>query len=145
MNYVNLKKACWFRCVRSFLFQSRCIIAEPLTYILNLSVTKAEIPKIWKVAIVSPVYKSGDKTDPNSNLKKKKKSKFSVLPCVAKVMEKLINKQLIGFRNKNNIASKVQSGFRSSFSCTTAVVKVMHDIYNALETTILCSYFYRPC
>ncbi len=54
-------------------------------------------------------------------------------------MEKLINKQLIGFLNTNNILSKVQSGFRSSFSCTTAVVKVMNDIYNALETQQLCA------
>ncbi len=63
-----------------------------------------EIPKIWKVAIVSPVYKSGDKTDPDSY------RPISVLPCVAKGMEKCINKQLIGFINTNNILSKVQSG-----------------------------------
>ncbi len=54
-------------------------------------------------------------------------------------MEKLINKQLIGFVNTNKILSKVQSGFRSSFSCTTAVVNVMNDIYNALETQQLCA------
>ncbi len=85
------------------------------------------------VAIVSPVYKSGDNTDPNSY------RPVSVLPCVAKVMEKFMNKQLIGFLNANTILSQVQSGFRYSFSCTTAVVKVMNDIYALLETQQMCA------
>ncbi len=83
------------------------------------------------VAIVSPVYKSGDNTDPNSY------RPVSVLPCVAKVMEKCMNKQLIGFLNTNTILSQVQSGFRSSFSCI-AVVKV-NDIYALLETQQMCA------
>lgn len=46
---------------------------------------------------------------------------------------------MIGFLNKCNILSDVQSGFRSSFNCITAVKKVMSDIYNVLETQQFCA------
>ncbi len=47
-----------------------------------------------EIATVWPVYKSGDKTEPNFY---SYPISVLVLPCVAKVMEKSINKQLIGF------------------------------------------------
>ncbi len=34
-------------------------IAEPLTYLFNLSISHCEIPKIWKSAFVSPLFKGG--------------------------------------------------------------------------------------
>ncbi len=67
LHKLNSKKPAGLDTLDPFFFKVGApIISEPLTYIFNLSITTAEIPKIWKVATVSPVYKSGDKTDPNS-------------------------------------------------------------------------------
>lgn len=36
-------------------------IAEPLAYIINLSLTQGIVPKMTKIAKIIPIYKSGDK------------------------------------------------------------------------------------
>lgn len=38
-------------------------IAEPLAYIINLSLTQGIVPKMTKIAKIIPIYKSGDKND----------------------------------------------------------------------------------
>ena len=38
-------------------------IAEPIAYIINLSMKKSVIPLDWKVARVTPLFKAGDRTD----------------------------------------------------------------------------------
>lgn len=39
-------------------------LARPTTQLINLSVIQTVVPPAWKVATVTPVFKSGDKTHP---------------------------------------------------------------------------------
>lgn len=66
---------------------------------------------------------------------------ISILPCLSKVMEKLVNKQLTGYLTAHNILSDVQSGFCSGFGCVTATLKVLNDITSALDSILRAAIF----
>ena len=55
------------------------IIASPLTCIVNLSLESGMIPTDWKVAVVTPLYKSG------SHSEKGNYRPISVLPILSKI------------------------------------------------------------
>ena len=53
-------------------------VSELITYIINLTISTSTIPSEWKTAKVTPIYKSGDKSDPNNY------RPISVLPLISK-------------------------------------------------------------
>ena len=72
-------------------------IAPSLTYIFNLSLEIGRFPDALKVAKVTPLYKKGSKDDPGNY------RPISVLPVIAKVLEKLVNGRLMDYLESNNI------------------------------------------
>lgn len=64
------------------------LIAKPLTDIFNLSLTTMQIPKIWKSAFVTPLFKGGDPKIVNNY------RPVSKLCILSKILESLINEQL---------------------------------------------------
>lgn len=94
---------------------------NPLTHIINYSIEKGEIPAIWKTALVLPLPK---KENPSlSDLRP-----ISVLPAGSKLLEKMIQAQMVKYLNDNDIIPIYQSGFRKGHSCTTALLKITNDI-----------------
>lgn len=81
------------------------VIAGPIANIFNLSLHTSEIPRAWKAAIVHPLFKGGDQADTNSY------RPICILPCISKVLEKIVNKQLKDYLGVHNILLDVQSGF----------------------------------
>ena len=71
-----------------FLREVAVEIAEPLTYLYNYSLKSGSIPSDWKQSNVTAVYKSGPCGDP-SNYRP-----ISVVPIIAKLLERLIASQL---------------------------------------------------
>ena len=71
-----------------FLKLSAEIVAIPITSLFNLSFVTSEIPKDWKAAAVIPLFKEGDTLDPNCY------RPISILPCLSKVFESQVNKQI---------------------------------------------------
>jgi len=72
-------------------------------------------PKGWKSAIITPIFKSGDKTDITNY------QPISILPAISKIAEKSLAKQLI--EHLNNSPCKLhpmQFGFRAKHSTDTA-------------------------
>ena len=63
-------------------------MAKPLTVIFNQSLQTGIVPSVWKFSNVTPIYKRGDKSD-LGNFRP-----ISVVPVVAKLLEKLIANQL---------------------------------------------------
>ena len=83
------------------LLKSACpIILHSLTHLFNLSLTTHTFPDKWKVAKVSPIYKSGDKEDIGNY------RPISVLPIVSKFIERAVHDQLYLFLQGKNIMTK---------------------------------------
>ena len=64
------------------------VLAIPLTYIVNLSLSNGQVPSDWKTAKITPVYKSGTKNNFDNY------RPISVIPAVAKIIEKIVHRQL---------------------------------------------------
>ncbi|GFR63955.1 RNA-directed DNA polymerase from mobile element jockey [Elysia marginata] len=65
------------------------------------------IPQIWKEAIIIPIYKQGkDKKKPESY------RPVSLLSCLGKTMERMVNTRMTWYLEKNNILVEEQAGFQ---------------------------------
>ena len=94
---------------------------------INFSLKSGTFPTQWKRAKIIPIHKSGDKDTP-SNYRP-----ISILPCVSKLLERVVQRQLLAYLHKNNILSPEQSGFRPKHSTITTLIKVTDDWFQAID------------
>ena len=92
-----------------------------ITYIINNSISSGEFPLSWKCSKVTPVFKKkGEVTDvkiyrPVSNLK-----------SASKIIELIVNKQVLNYLETNKLLPNSQFGFRARRSTFTAMCS-MHE------------------
>ena len=103
------------------------VIIPSLTHLFNKSLANGVFPSQWKIAKLIPLFKSGDKSSP-ANYRP-----IALLPCVSKVLEKIVQKQLTNYLKVNNLLCAAQSGFRDKHSTTTALLKVTDDWLSAID------------
>ena len=84
------------------------IIITPLHYLINLSLETGFVPSELKLAKVIPVFKDGDKHE-FTNYRP-----ISLLSSFAKLLEKIVSRQLLGFLNAHDILYQHQYGFRAN-------------------------------
>jgi hypothetical protein len=101
-------------------------IATPITTIVNKSFSEAHVPPKLKHAIVSALFKSGDK-ELVSNYRP-----ISVLPIAAKALEHCAHKQISEFLENKGLY-RYQSAYRKAHSTEMALNFVMGEIYENLE------------
>ena len=98
------------------------VLTIPITRIINTSITTGIFPAAWKEAKIVPLHKKGDLTD------KQNYRPISILPCVSKVLESVVNRQLIEHLEHHKILPKSQHGFRTGRSTTSALID-MHSAW----------------
>jgi len=102
-------------------------IAPILTLIFQQSYNTGQVPADWSKAMVSPIFKSGDKSKPCNY-------RPVSLTCVCcKVMEHVVLSHLNRFITDNNLLSNLQHGFRRGFSCETQLVLTVNDWMSVLN------------
>jgi hypothetical protein len=107
-------------------------IVIPLTHIFNISLSSGVFPEIWKVAIVSPIFKNGEKNNPNNY------RPISLLIIFSKLLEKIVNKRVTTFLKHNNLISDRQFGFRQGKSTEDAVLLLCNTVSGALDANKRC-------
>jgi hypothetical protein len=96
-----------------------------LTYLFNACLRLCYFPKKWKHASVIPIPKPGkDPSNPASY------RPISLLSCISKVFEKIIQKRLNGFISENNIIPSHQFGFRAAHSASHQLNRVVRHVKN---------------
>jgi len=114
--------------VPSFIYKYlRHEISPLISDLFNLSIDEGSFPACLKVARVTPVFKSGDKSLV-SNYRP-----ISVISTLSKIFEKLMFNRLIEFLDKNNILKSNQFGFRKHHCTSDAVLEFLNDAYKSLD------------
>ena len=103
-------------------------ISKCLAHICNLSLNGSTFPDAWKKAKVTPIFKSGDKTNV-SNYRP-----ISVLPIVSKIIERAVHDQLYEYMSNVGLLSNCQSGFRPNHSTSTTLLDVQDYILKNMDT-----------
>ena len=105
------------------------MIAPPLCKVINLSFQTGVFPKCLKTAIITPLFKTGDKTNV-SNYRP-----ISILSPFSKILEKLMLDRLWKFINRFDIISQQQFGFRRGSSTEKAILSLTEYVYNNLNSS----------
>ena len=94
------------------------VLADPITHIINLSLSSEIVPTGFKHARVRPLYKKGSRQDPGNY------RPVSILPVLSKLLERAVNDQLCSFLSKKKLLYDFQSGFRKGFSTDTCLLNL---------------------
>lgn len=97
----------------SVLKQCASALALPLSNIMQLSFSTSSLPRMWLNAVVTPIFKKGDKLVA-SNYRP-----ISLTCICAKLMERIIATQLLQFLSDNSILPDSQHGFLPGRSSVT--------------------------
>ena len=105
------------------------VLLPHLIRLCNVSIQSGCLPLSQKTAMVMPrLKKSGLALAEIKNYRP-----ISNLPFMSKVIEKLILTQLTRYLTANGLFPKFQSGFRRYHSTETAVLRVLSNIYSAID------------
>ena len=92
------------------------LIAKHLEIIFNDSVINGVFPAIWKLARVTPIFKSGAKNDVNNY------RPISVISIFSRMLERLVHNQLFDFLKANRKLTCNQAAFQKLCSTTTSLM-----------------------
>ena len=123
-------KSCDLDPVPTFLVKDHLDILLPfITRLCNASIRDACLPESQKKAIITPVIKKvgADVSDV------KNYRPISGLTFISKLIEKVVARQLVAYLVSNKLLPKFQSGFRRGHSTETAILRMLSDIYAAID------------
>ena len=122
------KKACGYDLISNYILKSTCSTIVPfVTHLFNLCISKGAFPNCFKVAQVVPLFKGGDRKDPNCY------RPISLLPALGKLLEKIVSTRALDYLNEHDLLSTHQFGFRKHFSTEYAVLDIYEKLLSNLD------------
>ncbi len=103
------------------------VLAPALTKIFQQSMDTGVVPKDWKQANVTAIFKKGNKQDP-ANYRP-----VSLTSVSCKVLEHIVFSEVMGHLDRNNILVNHQHGFRAKRSCETQLIETISDLSKNLD------------
>ena len=131
LQYLDVNKSAGFDGISArFLKEVADEIIESLTVLYSKSIQYGEIPLDWKKSHKTPVHKGGDPSDPGNF------RTISVVPVVAKILEKLIVSQLRarGYLESHQLFHGHQGAYRCGRSLEKMLLYAVDTIVNSLDS-----------
>ena len=100
------------------------ILYQPLTHLVNLSMSTSKFANSWKIARVIPLFK-GKGLDPQSP---KSYRPISLLPTVSKIVEKVVQAQMLKHMESRKLLNRNSHAYRSLHSTTSAMMQLSDTI-----------------
>lgn len=100
------------------------VISLPLSMLFNKSVTEGKYPDPWKESFITPVFKSGNRSNVNNY------RPISILCAISKVFERIIFNQL--YKHISDHISPVQHGFVFGRSTQTNLLEFIHFVVESM-------------
>jgi hypothetical protein len=105
---------------------------QPLTTLFQNSMDSGIVPAQWKTALVSPIFKKGDKHNP-ANYRP-----VSLTAVCCKMLEHVVAKALLNHLESHKILTDNQHGFRHERSCETQLIlfvdELLRNMVNGKQT-----------
>ena len=105
-------------------------LSLPFTILFNSSLEHGVIPKDWKHAIVTPIFKKGSKTSTNNY------RPVSLTSIVCKLLESFVRDSIQTHMEELKLYSDCQHGFRSGRSCISQLLEVIEDFSKLIDEEI---------
>ena len=107
------------------------LISGPLAKLFNKSLTEGRFPLSWKEARVTAIFKKKGSASQPTNYRP-----ISLLPCLSKVLERLVFKHIYQHLTDNGLLSETQSGYRPAHSTQLQLIYLSHKLYEALDDSL---------
>ena len=104
------------------------VLAPIVTKIVNRCLSSGDVPSTWKCALVKPLLKK-----PGLDLRPQNFRPVSNLPWIAKLVERVVVKQLTEFAVSTGVMPAANSAYRRDHSTETALLKVQSDMLEAMD------------
>lgn len=101
--------------------------AIALTQLINLSLTEGIVPDDWKVSTIIPIPKN------NNPILDEEYRPINMLPVYEKILELVVQTQILKHISANEILIAEQSGFRKNHSCESSLNFVLNSWKKDLE------------
>lgn len=105
-------------------------ICYPLSILFEKSFASGELPRMWKLAEVCPIYKKGNASDPNNY------RPISLTSVSCKIMEVCVANALIDFLREHRLLTDAQHGFLARRSVCTQLLETFDDWSCLIEKTV---------
>jgi hypothetical protein len=109
------------------LFELRKEIAQPLATIFNSSLRCGIVPKDWKDAGVTPLFKKGKKAEAQNY------RPVSMTSLVCKLMESILKDGILGHLDKFSLIRDSQHGFTKGRSCLTNLLDFFEEVTSTVD------------
>ena len=106
-------------------------ISAPLSELINHCLETSVFPSEEKIAKVTPIYKSGERSSMDNY------RPISVLPVLSKVIERVVHQQVYDYLEKNELLSRRQFGFRNRSSTQHAVTLFSDSIRKNMDKSLM--------
>ncbi|XGW28640.1 hypothetical protein V3C99_008428 [Haemonchus contortus] len=110
-----------------FIKLTSACISSPLEYLFNLIFFRAEVPKRWRHAFVTPLKKKSPAYDP-SNYRP-----ISITSLFCRIFEKIIKKKIELHLKEHDILPCCQHGFRKGKSTETQMLESLNEWTFAMD------------
>ena len=96
-------------------------LTTPITALFRHSMERGQLPKDWKRANITPIYKKGGRDDAGNY------RPISLTSVVCKTMEQIMKRQMTKFLEEKGYFSRHQHGFRAGRSCLTNLLETFES------------------
>ena len=125
---LNVNKSCGPDNLHPHLLQKTArTISVPLKLIFDKSLSNGECPDDWRTANVTPIFKKGERTEPNNY------RPVSLTSQVCKVLETVVREKIVRHMKENRLFSNSQHGFREGRSCLTNLLETLEHWTKILD------------
>ena len=103
-------------------------LAHPLLHVVNTSLSTGDVPAPWKHALVTPIPKGAGAAEPKDT------RPITILPAIMKIVEKVVQTQLINYLETHELLTPAQNGYRKKHSTETALHVVTDQALQAMDS-----------
>ena len=98
------------------------VLSQPLTQIYQTAIDTGNVPEQWRTAIVTPIFKKGDKS------KAANYRPVSLTAICCKLCEHLIARAILDHLDTHSLLSDLQHGFRRKRSCESQLTIFIDEL-----------------